>query len=92
MKGKVDKNVNLEYLAMKLIIEKNKKIASEDKLYKTKVVKARQLRIKISELFNCQIVKNNYLCTKRSFNTEPNNSAFITLSNKKNAKILGNFS
>jgi len=48
IKGKMKDDVDLGHLSMSVIIEKNKKIDMANKMHKLHVVKARQLRIKIS--------------------------------------------
>jgi hypothetical protein len=48
VKGKIQDDVDLSHLSMSVIIQKNKKIDMANKIHKLHVVKARQLRIKIS--------------------------------------------
>jgi hypothetical protein len=48
MKGKLENYVDLGHLSMSVILEKNKKIDQEKKEHKLHIIKARQLRIKIS--------------------------------------------
>ena len=55
LKGKLQEDLNFDHLNMKIIMTKNRKIQANNKTHKIKVIDARKLRIKISEVFNRKI-------------------------------------
>ena len=66
LKGKLQEDLNFDHLNMKIIMTKNRKIQANNKTHKIKVIDARKLRIKISEVFNRNIKmqRSNYVNSK----------------------------
>lgn len=58
-------------------------------MHKIRVVKARQLRIKVNQVFNHQILKTEPFSSRRFENNELLNSSRLFLANKKNSQPLG---
>lgn len=62
-KGKLNSPEKL-VLGMRVIMQKNRKISLDRKELQTKVIQARKLKIKISEVLNIKIKYSNHLLPK----------------------------
>lgn len=63
LKGKLKSPEKL-VLGMRVIMQKNRKISLDRKELQTKVIQARKLKIKISEVLNIKIKYSNHLLPK----------------------------
>lgn len=63
LKGKLKSPEKL-VLGMRVIMQKNRKISLDKKELQTKVIQARKLKIKISEVLNIKIKYSNHLLPK----------------------------